>query len=74
MLADQVDVVIGVDTHRDTHAAAIGRRPTGAVLAPSSTVAADALGYRRLLRFGARARPRPAGLGDRGHRQLRRRA
>ena len=49
MLADQVDHIIGVDTHRDAHSAAIVN-PAGAVEA-DITLAADAFGYRRLLRF-----------------------
>jgi len=50
MLADQVDHVIGVDTHRDSHSAAIVAAGTGAVLL-DRTVPADAFGYKRLLRF-----------------------
>jgi hypothetical protein len=50
MLADQVDQVIGVDTHRDSHSAAIVAAGTGAVLL-DRTVSADAFGYKRLLRF-----------------------
>jgi transposase len=56
MLADRVDYVIGVDTHRDSHSAAICS-PTGAVTA-ETTVAADTGGYWRLLRF---AREQAAG-------------
>jgi transposase len=44
MLADLVDAVIGVDTHTDTHTAAVVDR-LGAHLA---TVSADAAGYARL--------------------------
>lgn len=55
MLADQVDHVIGIDTHRDTHAVAVCS-PSGAVLA-ETTIAADVFGYRRLLRFAATAAP-----------------
>lgn len=55
MLADQVDHVIGVDTHRDAHTAAIVN-PTGAVDA-DRTAPADAFGYRRLLRFAAEQAP-----------------
>jgi transposase len=50
MLADQVDHVIGVDTHRDAHAAAIVTVPSGA-LEVETTIAATAVGYQRLLRF-----------------------
>ncbi|GGS27336.1 IS110 family transposase [Streptomyces humidus] len=49
MLAEQVDGVIGVDTHRDTLAAA-AVSPIGAVLA-STDSPANARGYRRLLDF-----------------------
>jgi transposase len=48
-LAGTIDGVIGVDTHRDTLAAA-AVDPVGGVLAQTS-VAADAAGYRRLLDF-----------------------
>ena len=47
MLADTVDGVIGVDTHRDTLAAAT-LTPTGGVLA-QTTASADAAGYHELL-------------------------
>jgi transposase len=56
MLADRVEYVIGVDTHRDSHAVAVCT-PSGAVIAETS-VAADAVGYTRLLRF---AQERAAG-------------
>ena len=49
-LADTVDGVIGVDTHRDTLAAAATDR-VGGVLAQTET-AADLAGYQRLLEFG----------------------
>src|SRR5512133_2334615 len=49
-LADTVDGVIGVDTHRDTLAAAATDR-VGGTLAHTSA-AADLAGYRRLLAFG----------------------
>jgi transposase len=49
MLGDQVDMVLGVDTHQKAHAAAVVT-PTGGVLA-HLTVPADAVGYRRLLAF-----------------------
>jgi transposase len=44
MLADQVDLVIGVDTHKHTHSAAVVVAGTGAVVA-EITVAADPDGY-----------------------------
>ncbi|MET8212957.1 IS110 family transposase [Streptomyces sp. NPDC005373] len=49
MLAEQVDGVIGVDTHRDTLAAA-AVTPIGAVL-DSADAPANARGYQRLLDF-----------------------
>lgn len=51
-LHPDLGVVIGVDTHKDTHtAAAVGA--TGAVL-EHLTVSADPAGYRRLVAFGRR--------------------
>src|SRR2546428_596597 len=55
MLADRVDYVIGVDTHRDAHAAAVVT-PSGAVEAEAS-VSADVRGYRRLLGFARERAP-----------------
>lgn len=55
MLAEHVDHVIGVDTHRDSHTAAV-LDTTGALLA-GSTVPADAFGYKRVLTFGRRHAP-----------------
>ena len=52
MLADDVDHVIGVDTHRDTHSAAIVAA-TGTVLA-HRIGPANPFGYKRLLRFARR--------------------
>ena len=66
-LHPDLDVVIGVDTHKDTHtAAAVGA--TGAVL-EHLTVPADPAGYRQLIGF--RAAPRREVVGHRRHRQLR---
>jgi len=48
MLAESVDVVIGVDTHRDAHALAVVEARTGAVLAQFA-VSADRRGYRQAL-------------------------
>jgi transposase len=48
MLAELVDVVIGVDTHKHTHTAAILTTATGAVLA-QATVSADPEGYAELV-------------------------
>src|SRR3954454_12951852 len=50
MLAELVDVVIGVDTHKDTHTAAALDAHTGALRA-LATVPADADGYAELLDF-----------------------
>ncbi|MGZ6693660.1 MAG: IS110 family transposase, partial [Solirubrobacteraceae bacterium] len=50
ILAQQVDHVIGVDTHRDSHSAAIVTAATGAVV-EDRTMSADAFGHKRLLRF-----------------------
>jgi transposase len=55
MLAEQVDGVIGVDTHRDTLAAA-AVSPIGAVLA-STDSPANTRGYRRLLDFARQQVP-----------------
>lgn len=49
-LAELVDVVIGVDTHKHTHTAAVVAATTGGVLA-EVTVATDPAGYDQLLRW-----------------------
>jgi len=48
MLADTVELVIGVDTHKQTHTAAVVTATTGAVIA-QATAAATPAGYRQLL-------------------------
>jgi transposase len=53
MLADEVDYVVGVDTHRDRHALAVVAAPTGAVVA-EQTVPTNAAGYSEALRFAER--------------------
>jgi transposase len=53
MVADEVDYVIGVDTHRDEHMLAAVTAPAGAVVA-GEAVGADVRGYRATLRFAAR--------------------
>ncbi len=50
MLADEVDFVVGVDTHRDQHVLSVVAAPTGAVVAQRS-VAASGHGYAQALRF-----------------------
>jgi hypothetical protein len=53
MLADRFDLVIGVDTHKDSHTAALVS-PTGVVLG-SLTEGTDARGVGSLVRFGRTA-------------------
>jgi transposase len=53
MLADELDYVIGVDTHRDQHTVAVVAAPTGAVVAKTA-VQASARGYAAALRFADR--------------------
>ena len=48
MLADTVELVIGVDTHKHTHTAAIVAAATGAVV-DQVTVPATPAGYQQLL-------------------------
>src|SRR5205809_3652847 len=60
MLADEVDYVIGVDTHRDQHTLAVVAAPTGGVLAQTVLRAngrgyAPALGYAEGHAGGVRA-------------------
>ena len=57
MLADQVDAVIGVDTHHDTHTASIVTA-LGAELAHLQAPA-DAAGYQALLEFARASTPGP---------------
>jgi transposase len=57
MLADLVDAVIGVDTHTDTHTAAVVDR-LGAHLA-TIEVRADAAGYARLIKLAVSKSPGP---------------
>jgi transposase len=53
MLADEVDHVIGVDTHRDQHTLAVVVAPTGAVLS-QTMIRANGRGYAQALRFAER--------------------
>jgi hypothetical protein len=50
MLADQLDYIVGVDPHRDSHALAVVHVVSGAVVF-ESTVIADSDGYARALRL-----------------------
>ena len=56
MLADELDYVIGVDTHRDEHVVAVVTAPAGSVVA-CETARANARGYRELLRLAASYAP-----------------
>jgi transposase len=53
MLADLVELVIGVDTHKHTHTAAVVRAATGAMV-DQTTVPSTPAGYQQLLRLGDR--------------------
>jgi transposase len=52
MVAELVDYVVGVDTHRDEHTLALVEAATGAVLA-QGTVASNGRGYAEALRFAS---------------------
>ena len=56
MLADELDYVVGVDTHRDQHVLAVVAAPTGALIAQRS-VASERARLRRGLRFAERHAP-----------------
>ena len=56
MLAERVEVVIGVDTHRDTHTAAVVIAATGAVV-DQATVCAAPEGYAELVAMADRVSP-----------------
>jgi transposase len=56
MLADELDYVVGVDPHRDTHAIAIVQAGTGAAVLPAQ-VAASERGYAGALRLAEREAP-----------------
>ena len=68
MLEGQVDAVIGVDTHRDSHTAAVWTRPAGCVATPPCRPPAPGTGS---CSAGAAAGAGPPGVGGGGHRQLR---
>ena len=50
MLADEVDFVVGVDTHRDWHSLAVVEVRSGVVVC-EARVPADSSGYAEALRF-----------------------
>jgi transposase len=50
MLADQLDYVVGVDPHRDSHALAVRHVVSGAVVL-ESTVVANSDGYAQALQL-----------------------
>ena len=50
MLADELDYVIGVDTHRDEHVLAVVAAPAGAVVGQKA-VRASARGYAAAVKF-----------------------
>ena len=56
ILAGKVEFVVGVDTHRDSHTAAIVQAATGGVV-DQLTVATDAFGYRKLQAFADQYAP-----------------
>jgi hypothetical protein len=56
MLADELDYVLGVDTHRDEHVMAVVTAPAGAVVA-GSAAPTNGRGYRGLLRVAERHAP-----------------
>ena len=72
MLADELDYVVGVDTHRDEHVLALVAAPAGAVVAGKAVPSERARLPRGAPLRGALCAGQ-ARLGDRGHRQLRRR-
>jgi hypothetical protein len=56
MLADELDYVLGVDTHRDEHVMSVVTAPAGALVA-GAAAPANAHGYRELLRVAAKHAP-----------------
>ena len=56
MLADELDYVLGVDTHRDEHVMAVVTAPAGAVVV-GTAAPATARGYNELLRVAERHAP-----------------
>ncbi len=70
MLADQLDYIVGVDPHRDSHALAVVEVVSGAVVF-ESTVIANSDGYAQALKLAERAGSGPARVRDRRHRLVR---
>jgi transposase len=56
MLAEELDFVVGVDSHRDVHALAVVAVPSGAVVFEAS-IAADGGGYAEALRLTSQHAP-----------------
>jgi len=56
MLADELDYVVGVDTHRERHMLAVVAAPSGGVVAQRS-VRASTGGYSEAVRFAAEFAP-----------------
>jgi hypothetical protein len=56
MLADELDFVLGVDTHRDVHAVGVIEARSGVVVL-EATIAADSGGYAEALRLAQRHAP-----------------
>src|SRR6266851_8098260 len=56
MLADELDFVLGVDTHRDVHAVGVVEVRSGVVVF-EATIAADSGGYTEALRLAQRHAP-----------------
>lgn len=56
MLADGLDYVLGVDTHRDAHGLAFAAAMTGAIEL-ETTIAANGRGYRQALQLAERRAP-----------------
>jgi transposase len=56
MLADELDYVLGLDTHRDEHVMAVVTSPAGGVVAGAAT-ATNGRGYRELLQVAERHAP-----------------
>jgi transposase len=56
MLADELDYVVGVDTHRDRHTLAVVAAPSGGVVAQRS-VGTNTRGYAEAVRFAEKQAP-----------------